>query len=185
MVGLDEKKLRDGLAWAAKYGGVPQSSQENFQRDYFETMAVAVGTYPLVDFAVATGRVLDLTTIRFRLGVRAPGHLLSDAADDLASLGFLRFLLRVQGRNPMDQGATIAALNQPKPPAGYIVLNRNILGESDDMPAHLIVREGQRVSIDYTVIVAAPFLTGPYIGVELKGRWIAQKHFNDIIKVKF
>jgi hypothetical protein len=184
-MGVDEKQLRNGLAWAAKYGGVPQSSQENFQRDFFDAMNMALGAHNLVDFAVPTGRVLDLTTIRFRLAIRAPNHLIYDAANDLEGLLFLRYLIRVQGRSPMDQGATIGAGNQPKPPAGYFVLNRNILGESDDMPAHLIVREGQRVRIDYVINNVPPYTFNPMVGVELKGRWISQKHFNDIIKVKF
>lgn len=181
---IDEKELRNALNWGAKYGTVPQGSQDIFLRDYFDNIALAIGTYNLVNFEVGRGRVLDLTVIRFRLGNVAPGHLLVDAADDLAGLLWLRFLVRVHGRSPMDQGATIAAGTQPKPPAGFFVLNRNVLGDGDDTPtSHLIVREGQRVKVDYVVTNPPPFDQAA-IGVELKGRWIMQKHYNDIMKVK-
>lgn len=180
---MPEEKLRTMLYSLGRYAGVPPSSQDFFQRDYFDVMPAPGGTpliYPLVDFRIGRGRVLDLTTIRFRVAHYLGGPMTA-MADDLATFVWLRWRIKINGRNPMDQGATPTANNQPKPPAGYFVLNRNVLGESDDMPVHLIVREGQNFTVEAVIAPSAPVVP-PEIGVELKGRWLTQKQFNDLMK---
>jgi hypothetical protein len=177
------------------YRGIPTGSASYFAWEFITawTNVIAGGprTFRLVNVPVPTGQMLDIAQIRFFVcyfASVAPSPQPRLFADEalLNTRNTMRVL--VSEKMPWDITTTTVlvdlgppfVLNDPPRP-GFRWLNRNMLSDWGDIPAHLIVPEGNSFQLDADMQTALPCFPAPndtlIVGAIVQGRWLSKQEW--------